>query len=125
MADIFAEADAEQRAVPRPWAVHDTGAGSLVGFLMISDNIPQPMDEDLVGPYYLWKLLIDERFQGRGYGAATLDALVVTWRAARRRCVLHQLRRRSRVSAWVLPALRLHRHRSEDVRRESPRPQPH
>ena len=76
MADIFAEADAEQRAVPRQWAVHDTEAGSLIGFMMISDNIPQPMDEDLVGPYYLWKLLIDERFQGRGYGAATLDALV-------------------------------------------------
>jgi diamine N-acetyltransferase len=76
MADIFAEADAEQRAVPRQWAVHDSEAGSLIGFMMISDNIPQPMDEDLVGPYYLWKLLIDERFQGRGYGAATLDALV-------------------------------------------------
>jgi diamine N-acetyltransferase len=76
MADIFAEADAEQRAMPRQWAVHDTEAGSLIGFMMISDNIPQPMDEDLVGPYFLWKLLIDERFQGRGYGAATLDALV-------------------------------------------------
>jgi diamine N-acetyltransferase len=75
MADIFAEADAEQRAMPRAWAVHDAEAGSLVGFVMISDNIPQPMDEDLVGPYFLWKLLVDERFQGRGYGAATLDAV--------------------------------------------------
>jgi hypothetical protein len=34
------------------------------------------MDEDLIGPYYLWKLLIDEPLQGRGYGAATLDAVV-------------------------------------------------
>jgi diamine N-acetyltransferase len=76
MADIFAEADAEPRAMPHPWAVHDAGEGSLVGFVMISDNIPEPMDEDLVGPYYLWKLLIDEGFQGRGYGAATLDAVV-------------------------------------------------
>jgi diamine N-acetyltransferase len=76
MADIFDEADAEQRAMPRPWAVHDAEAGFLVGFTMISDNIPQPMDEDLVGPYYLWKLLIDERFQGRGYGTATIDAVV-------------------------------------------------
>ena len=41
----------------------------MVGFVMISDNIPQPMDEDLVGPYFLWKLLIDESCQGRGYGA--------------------------------------------------------
>jgi diamine N-acetyltransferase len=75
MVDIFAEADAEQRAMPHSWAVHDAGNGSLVGFVMISDNIPQPMDADLVGPYYLWKLLIDERFQRRGYGAATLDAV--------------------------------------------------
>ena len=76
MEDIFAAADEEQRAMPHPWAVHDAGSGVLVGFVMISDNIPQPMDEDLVGPYYLWKLLIDEPFQGRGYGAATLDAVV-------------------------------------------------
>jgi diamine N-acetyltransferase len=27
-------------------------------------------------PYYLWKLLIGHQFQGRGYGAATLDAVV-------------------------------------------------
>jgi diamine N-acetyltransferase len=76
MEEIFAEADEEQRAMPHPWAVHDAGTGALVGFAMISDNIPQPMDEDLVGPYYLWKLLIDHRFQRRGYGAATLDAVV-------------------------------------------------
>jgi GNAT superfamily N-acetyltransferase len=74
MEEIFAEADEEQRAMPRPWAVHDAGSGALVGFAMISDNIPQPMDDDLAGPYYLWKLLIDHRFQRRGYGTATLDA---------------------------------------------------
>src|SRR5215472_1148125 len=75
MAEIFAEADAEQRAMPRPWAVHDAKTGTLVGFAMISDNIPQPMDDDLIGPYYLWKLLVDHRYQHRGYGAATLDAI--------------------------------------------------
>jgi diamine N-acetyltransferase len=76
MEEIFGEADEEQRAMPRPWAVHDAETGALVGFAMISDNIPQPMDDDLVGPYFLWKLLIDHRRQGRGYGAATLDAVV-------------------------------------------------
>ncbi|MGN6682036.1 MAG: GNAT family N-acetyltransferase [Streptosporangiaceae bacterium] len=80
--DIFAEADDEQRAMPHPWAVHDTGTGELVGFTMISDNIPQPMDDDLVGPYFLWKLFIDHQFQRRGYGAATIDA-VVDYLAAR------------------------------------------
>jgi diamine N-acetyltransferase len=43
---------------------------------MISDNIPQPMDDDLVSPYFLWKLLIDHPYQRRGYGAETLDAVV-------------------------------------------------
>jgi diamine N-acetyltransferase len=33
------------------------------------------MDDDLIGPYYLWKLLIDHRFQHRGYGSATLGAI--------------------------------------------------
>src|ERR1700685_945835 len=74
MEEIFAEVDEGPRAMPRPWAVHDAKTGALVGFAMISDNVPQPIDDDLVGPYYLWKLLIDHRFQHRGYGAAALDA---------------------------------------------------
>jgi hypothetical protein len=41
MEEIFAEADEEQRAMPHPWAVHDAGTGALIGFAMISDNIPQ------------------------------------------------------------------------------------
>jgi diamine N-acetyltransferase len=75
MEEIFAEAEQEQRAMHRPWAVRDAQTGALVGFAMISDNIPQPIDDDLVGPYYLWKLLIDHRCQHGGYGAATLDAV--------------------------------------------------
>jgi diamine N-acetyltransferase len=76
MEEIFEEADRERRAMPHPWAVHDARTGAVVGFAMISDNIPEPMDDDLVGPYFLWKLLVDEAFQGRGYGAATIDAVV-------------------------------------------------
>jgi diamine N-acetyltransferase len=76
MDEIFAEADAEPRAMPRQWAVHDAASGRLVGFVMISDGIPEPMDDDLVGPYFLWKLFIDAREQGRGFGAATVDAVV-------------------------------------------------
>ena len=55
------------------------GHGQLVGFVMISDGIPAETlaaDDDIVGPYYLWRLLIDHRHQGRGYGAATIDAVV-------------------------------------------------
>jgi diamine N-acetyltransferase len=56
--------------MPHPWAVHDAQTATLVGFAMITDNIPQPIDDDLVGPYYLSKLLIDHRYQRRGYGTA-------------------------------------------------------
>lgn len=75
MEEIFQEAEAEARAMPRQWAVHDAATGALVGFTMISDGIPEPRDEDLVGPYFLWKLLIDVDEQGKGYGKAAIDAI--------------------------------------------------
>ena len=74
MEDIFLEAEEEARAMPRQWAVHAGDSGRLVGFTMISDGIPEPIDADLVGPYFLWKLLIDVEEQNNGYGAATIDA---------------------------------------------------
>ena len=77
MESHFEDAAADVRARPRLWSVHDGEA--LVGFVMISDGIPAEVlaaDEDLVGPYFLWRLLIDERSQGQGYGAATIDAVV-------------------------------------------------
>jgi diamine N-acetyltransferase len=74
--DILLEAREDARAMPHPWTVHDALDGRLVGFVMISDNIPAPIDPDLVGPYFLWKLLVDAGEQGRGYGRATLDAVV-------------------------------------------------
>jgi diamine N-acetyltransferase len=46
-----------------------------VGFVMISDGITVD-NPDYVGPYYLWRLLVDRRFQGRGYGTAALDLVV-------------------------------------------------
>jgi diamine N-acetyltransferase len=79
MISHFEDAIADAKACPRMWSVHDADSGQLVGFVMISDGIPQEVldaDDDIVGPYYLWRLLIDHRFQGRGYGAATIDAVV-------------------------------------------------
>jgi diamine N-acetyltransferase len=76
MESHFEDADDEPRAMPHPWAVHDASTGELVGFAMISDGIPEPIDDDLIGPYYLWRLLIDADHQQRGYGAATIDAVV-------------------------------------------------
>ena len=77
MTSHFADAVADARACPRMWSVHDMDL--LAGFVMISDGIPAERlaaDDDLVGPYCLWRLLLDARFQGRGYGAATLDAVI-------------------------------------------------
>jgi diamine N-acetyltransferase len=79
MISHFEDAISDAKACPRMWSVHDAETGQLVGFVMISDGIPQEVldaDDDIVGPYYLWRLLIDHRFQGRGYGAATIDAVV-------------------------------------------------
>jgi len=56
------------------WVVHD--GETPVGFVMIADEVDNP---DYV-PHYLWKLLIDERHQGRGFGTATLDLVVAYFR---------------------------------------------
>jgi diamine N-acetyltransferase len=79
MISHFEDAIADAKACPRMWSVHDAATSQLVGFVMISDGIPAETlaaDDDIVGPYFLWRLLIDHRFQGRGYGAATIDAVV-------------------------------------------------
>ena len=73
----FADAVEDARAMPRMWAAYD--GDRAVGFVMISDGIPAETlasDPELIGPYYLWRLLIDERAQRQGYGTACLDALV-------------------------------------------------
>jgi GNAT superfamily N-acetyltransferase len=38
-----------------------------VGFVMLSWNVA-PHPPRIIGPWFLWKLLIDERHQGCGYG---------------------------------------------------------
>jgi diamine N-acetyltransferase len=86
MISHFEDAIADAKACPRMWSVHDAATGQLVGFVMISDNIPAETlaaDDDIVGPYFLWRLLVDHRFQKRGYGAATIDAVVEFLRANR------------------------------------------
>ena len=58
-----------------PWFRAIYAGEEPVGFVMISDGIPAERTEYL-GPYYLWRLLIDERHQGRGYGSSALDLVV-------------------------------------------------
>ena len=72
-AESLREAAATPDACPWFRAIH---AGDIpVGFVMISDGIPDTRPQYL-GPYFLWRLMIDVRWQGQGYGTAALDLVV-------------------------------------------------
>ena len=66
VADSLAEADDYPQGNPWFRAVYDDG--EPVGFVMLSWDV-EPQPPDINGPWFLWKLLIDERHQGRGYGS--------------------------------------------------------
>jgi diamine N-acetyltransferase len=57
------------------WGVYD--GEEPVGFAMIADDVGD--NPDYI-PQFIWKLLIDERYQGRGYGRAVLDLVVAYFR---------------------------------------------
>ena len=74
VADSLLEAAEHPDAHPMYWAVH--ADDTPVGFVMIADEVDSP---DYI-PQYLWKLLIDERYQRQGFGTATLDQIVEYFR---------------------------------------------
>jgi hypothetical protein len=39
-----------------------------VGFVMVSWNV-RLRPPDIIGPWFLWKMIIDQRFRGHGYAA--------------------------------------------------------
>ncbi len=42
---------------------------TLVGYLLLYDNPEKP-------EYYLWRLMVDERYQGRGFGRSAVEQLI-------------------------------------------------
>ena len=68
-------AEAEEYRHANPWyrAVYD--GDEPVGFVMLSWNV-QPQPPEILGPWFLWKLLVDERHQGRGYGREIVSKVV-------------------------------------------------
>jgi GNAT superfamily N-acetyltransferase len=68
-ADSIEEAAREPDGRALYWAVY--ADDTPVGFVMISDDVRGPG----YFPQYLWKLFIDQRHQGLGYGTATLDLI--------------------------------------------------
>ena len=73
-------ADAVEHPEAEPWyrAVYE--GDEPVGFVMLSWNVP-PGRPGVIGPYYLWRLLIGAGHQGRGLGTAILDTVVELVRA--------------------------------------------
>lgn len=66
----MAQAAVYAEAWPRGIAVD----GVLVGFLMLYDPSLTAQPEE--PKFTLWRLMIDQRQQGRGYGAAAVQALI-------------------------------------------------
>ena len=63
--------DAEEIPEGRPWYRAIYAGDQPVGFVMLSWNVT-PDPPRVIGPWFLWKLLIDERYQRRGYGGETV-----------------------------------------------------
>lgn len=51
-----------------PWYRAVYAGDEPVGFVMLSWNV-RPQPPDIIGPWFLWKIIIDRRHQGHGYGA--------------------------------------------------------
>jgi diamine N-acetyltransferase len=49
-----------------------------VGFIMLADPVAGETGEDAMfnGRYFLWRLMIDHRYQKRGYGKQAVDLLI-------------------------------------------------
>jgi diamine N-acetyltransferase len=67
----------EAAATPEgePWYRAIYSADEPVGFVMLSWNVP-PGRPGIIGPYFLWRLLIDGHHQGHGFGRAALDQVI-------------------------------------------------
>jgi diamine N-acetyltransferase len=71
-----AESLEEAQAYPQanPWYRVVYAGDEPVGFVMLSwDCIPRP--PEIIGPWFLWKLLIDEHHQRRGFGRDVVRAV--------------------------------------------------
>jgi diamine N-acetyltransferase len=73
-------AEAAEYLHARPWYRAVVADGIPVGFVMVSWNA-EPDPPEIIGPWFLWKLLIDERYQCRGYGAEVVRQIAELVRA--------------------------------------------
>ena len=73
-------AEAAEYPHARPWYRAIVVDGTPVGFVMVSWNA-EPDPPEIIGPWFLWKLLIDERYQRRGYGAEVVTQIAAANKA--------------------------------------------
>jgi diamine N-acetyltransferase len=74
-------ADAAEYSQAKPWYRVIYADDEPIGFVMISWNC-EPRPPEIIGPWFLWKLLIDQRHQGRGYGSEVVRQVAELVRAA-------------------------------------------
>jgi GNAT superfamily N-acetyltransferase len=72
--------DAAEYPHANPWYRAVYADEVPVGFVMVSWNV-EPRPPEIIGPWFLWKLLIDERYQGRGYGSEAVRQIADLVRA--------------------------------------------
>jgi diamine N-acetyltransferase len=73
VADSMEEAVEWARA--KPWYRAVYAGDEPIGFVMLSWDV-EPEPPDIFGPWFLWKLLVDARHQGKGYGREIVRMVV-------------------------------------------------
>lgn len=67
--------EAVEWAHAKPWYRAVYAGDEPIGFVMMSWDV-EPQPPDIIGPWFLWKLIVDERHQGRGYGREIVRMVV-------------------------------------------------
>jgi diamine N-acetyltransferase len=70
-ANVWSIAESKFHSALEPMAIYD--GGTMVGFLMYGLD---PQDKQ----HWLYRLMIDQRYQGKGYGRAALERLIAIMR---------------------------------------------
>ena len=72
--------EAVEYADANPWFRGVYDGEQPVGFVMVSWNV-EPDPPEIIGPWFLWKLIIDHGRQGEGYGTAVVRRVAELVRA--------------------------------------------
>jgi diamine N-acetyltransferase len=67
--------EAVEWARAKPWYRAVYAGDEPVGFVMLSWNV-ESQPPDIIGPWFLWKLIVDARHQAKGYGREIVRMVV-------------------------------------------------